>query len=1211
MSSAPASQDRLGHYLRDVVLGQGGMGTVFSARDLRTGQRVAVKTLHPGRSSPVDLVRFKREFRAAARLTHPHCLPVFELDQTPKGQWFYAMEFAAGGHLRSDRQRPWQEIVQIGLQVLAALDQIHGKRIVHRDIKPQNILIHAQAEGTAPWVKLADFGISKVVDLDDEVGAVLGSLGYLAPEQLEGWADPRTDLYALGLVLYEAIAGGHPFAEPIVKADTANLRDLRAWRRRYEVAFRPLRELAEGVPPAVAAVIMAMLQPRPQDRPATAAVVFEALAAQVPPAQAGAAGPLPPLSQTPYLSQATMVGRSDEAQRLQLFSASVIRGLSGDDPVVLFVTGAAGTGKSRLLRELLRTADERDIRVENGVWRDGAGTWALSSLLAALPVAPSAPVSPRTTAQAVDSTIGWPAAVALAAPEDPQGRYHQLGQALLDLASRKPLLVLLEDAHWADPTSLELLAFLIRRVASSRESRPQVGFVITHRPSDRPEVAALYRGAVNHAAAALLTLGDLGPEETVDLVGSLLSSARTAVVEQLGRRLHASSQGNPLLLGQTLQLLLTDGKLSRQGEDWHFNLGDPQVASLPQSLQEAVGDRAARLSLDTKKVLAAAAVIGREVPFEILHHASQMDGLLLLDCLDEALRAEFLTEHPGRPSVFQFVHDRVRDAIVSRLAGKERIDLHRRTASALEMRRQADPAVEADLGYHLRAAGELAAAEAAYTRAGQRAADAHAQARAADLFAEALAVAADRGATPPEALVEQHAEACLQCGRYQAALLGYHQRLLTVTEPLQRAQLLHRCAEAEWRRGNTAASGEQMENVLRALNFPVPRGQVSCIRGWATGLAKVSILVSGPSKGVAASVSSGEERERQIAAICLRLSEVYYYSDMHRCLYYTVHGFLRARHISDQSLRCEAYSQEAYSLAVLSFEQLSRRLLDPARAMAVPLSGADQAWNRLLHGMCLGVFGDAHGYAAHLKEADTLLAGSAEPMKQRQVWALLGESLLVLGQVQEADGYGKKVLKLSTEVGDERGRGWGLYVCGWAAARRGDLERGRALLSQAAIAAERGGDPVFRCCAQGRGAFAALMAGDLDEALSLSQRSASEMVTRSLRHPTTANDGIFLAAAGAVQGRDGSLPREVRRLVASRRLLGRELARAMRLSAPLFWAGNAAWAHSQGHDGRARRYFARAVAIAEKRGLEGELHDVHALAARVLGGGRSGRIATH
>ena len=313
------------------------MGTVFEALDTHTNARVAVKVLHAWRSSPDSLIRFKREFRAAARLSHPHCLPVHDLDRSPAGEWFYTMEFAPGGHLGS-QALPWAQVVEIGLQILAALDHIHARRIVHRDIKPQNILIHAPAtQGDAPWVKLADFGISKVFDLDEEVGAVVGSLDYLAPEQLEGRADPRSDLYSLGLVMYQAIAGRHPFAG---LARAAEARQRRTWRPGNDTEVPWLHRVVQGVPTSIGSLIGRLLSPRPEDRPPTAAAVFDELERLMPAPRA-----LPALTRATYLAQARLIGRAVERQRVLGFVDTVAAGLAPQDSAGSVRRGSGWNGQ--------------------------------------------------------------------------------------------------------------------------------------------------------------------------------------------------------------------------------------------------------------------------------------------------------------------------------------------------------------------------------------------------------------------------------------------------------------------------------------------------------------------------------------------------------------------------------------------------------------------------------------------------------------------------------------------------------------------------------------------------------------------------------------------------------------------------------------------------------------------------------------------------
>src|SRR5947199_1353031 len=191
------------------------MGEVFRAHDAVLGREVAIKFLHPHLAGDRGFVdRFRREARAAAILNHPNIVGVYDWG-TADDTYFMVMEFVRGTNLRAllaehGRLAPAQ-VVEVALPVLAALDHAHGHGIVHRDIKPENILI--SEDGT---VKVADFGLARAYAdsyVSQAEGTVTGTVQYLAPEQIQGRpADPRTDLYALGVVMFELLTGRTPFA---------------------------------------------------------------------------------------------------------------------------------------------------------------------------------------------------------------------------------------------------------------------------------------------------------------------------------------------------------------------------------------------------------------------------------------------------------------------------------------------------------------------------------------------------------------------------------------------------------------------------------------------------------------------------------------------------------------------------------------------------------------------------------------------------------------------------------------------------------------------------------------------------------------------------------------------------------------------------------------------------------------------------------------
>ena len=221
VSEALEPGDRVGSYEIVRELGRGGMATVYLAQDLKHDRPVALKVLHPEIAAGLGPERFLREIRLTARLQHPHILSVFDSGAVDGRPW-YTMPYVRGeslrDRLRREVQLPVETAVEITRQVALALDYAHREGTVHRDIKPENVLL---SDGQA---LVADFGIARAIGAAGEesltgTGVAIGTPSYMAPEQASGGqVDGRTDVYALGCVLYEMLAGEPPFTGPTPQA---------------------------------------------------------------------------------------------------------------------------------------------------------------------------------------------------------------------------------------------------------------------------------------------------------------------------------------------------------------------------------------------------------------------------------------------------------------------------------------------------------------------------------------------------------------------------------------------------------------------------------------------------------------------------------------------------------------------------------------------------------------------------------------------------------------------------------------------------------------------------------------------------------------------------------------------------------------------------------------------------------------------------------
>jgi serine/threonine protein kinase len=280
-ASAPGSASVVGtvvggrYYVRRLC-GEGGMGRVFEAEHIDIGRRVALKILHPAYTQTPDLVeRLRREARAASKISHPNVVDVTDSGTTSEGAFFFVMEYLEGIELgeliHREGKLDIRRTLHIGAQICRALQSAHDARVIHRDLKPENVLILTR-DGQKDFVKVLDFGIAKSGELDSDKdsrgdlrrsltqpGMTMGTPEYMAPEQAAGRpADPRSDIYAVGGLLYEMLSGNAPF-------EGANFMEI--LHKKATSMPAALSTVRDDVPPALDALVMRSMAKDPDDRP--------------------------------------------------------------------------------------------------------------------------------------------------------------------------------------------------------------------------------------------------------------------------------------------------------------------------------------------------------------------------------------------------------------------------------------------------------------------------------------------------------------------------------------------------------------------------------------------------------------------------------------------------------------------------------------------------------------------------------------------------------------------------------------------------------------------------------------------------------------------------------------------------------------------------------------------------------------------------------
>lgn len=679
-----------GRYRIDTVLGEGGMGVVYKAHDGLLQRPVAIKTLTPALLGDEGARRLLREAQSAAKLTHPHIVSTFDAVEE-SGSFAIVMELVEGKTLRELLPVSPDRLVEIAVQILAGLDYAHAHGIVHRDIKPENIVI--TADGVA---KLMDFGLARSEGRSrlTHTGLIVGTVTYLAPEQaLGGHVDGRSDLYSLGAVLYEAVARRPPFEsdDPIsVISQHINVPPVAPhWHN-------------PSVPQGLENVILRLLAKDPARRYQTAREVLDALASvrstvagSAPQAAPAGAERLAGPALVERMARSPLVGRDAELARLRELLDQTLAGRGA----VVLVTGPLGVGKTRLVEEAVTYAHLRGIAVVAGKAYESAPPYeplaralrdlarGVDSETLAARLGEFAPeligLIPELTRQlprGAERTAG--------APEDRKNRlFAGVAHLLGATAAQTPLLLFLDDAHLADPATLELLQHVARRSEASR-----VLLVVAYRPEDIPSSpAGRLFGQITHDLGrepfcTRIALHPLSEEQVVDLITSLAGLPKRPV--HFGRRLYEVTEGNAYFIEEVIKGLFEQGALYIKDGQWSTDFDevkDYSLLQIPTSVRDAVEARLRSLGDQSRQVLTQAAVIGQRFSFDTLLALTGADEASLLDRVEEALRARLIREVRGAgEDVYEFAQPMLRQVLYDAIPRRRRRLIHRKVGETLE-----------------------------------------------------------------------------------------------------------------------------------------------------------------------------------------------------------------------------------------------------------------------------------------------------------------------------------------------------------------------------------------------------------------------------------------------------------------------------------------------------------------------------------------------
>ncbi len=668
-----------GRYAVVRVLPEGGQKIVYLVRDTVLDRECALSLIKGGQLQSEDLQRLRREAQAMARLgTHAHLVTIFDIGDED-GRPYIVSEFVAGGELRHEIRAaagplPLDRALSVTRDVARALAFAHARGIVHRDIKPANIWL--MEDGAA---KLGDFGLAFGADRSrlTQDGTFVGTAAYIAPEQALGsGADARSDLYALGCVLYEMVTGRVPFAgDDMVSVISQHI----------ETAPVAPSWHNPQVPHALDTLIVQLLAKSPEDRPQSADALLVALDAltstNLP--QVAAAVPANPLDR---LAAGVFVGRGREVEELR---RGLDDALSGRGRLLLLV-GEPGIGKTRTASELCTYARLRGAQVLIGRCYEGEGApsyWPWVQAIRAYVAecdsdALRSEMGPGAAdiAQMVSEVHAkLPGLTAPPAIEPDQARFRlfdSITTFLKNASRRQPLVLLLDDLHWADTASLLMLQFLVRDLTGAR-----LVVLGTYRDVElgrqHPLAQTLAELAREQVGTRVLLRGLGEPEVARYIAMTAGSTPSDALVAAVFRE----TEGNPFFLSEVVRLLVADGRLQDTGDTSTWTV------AIPQSVREVVGRRLNHLGEECNSILTMAAVIGREFGLDALERLTEIDGDHLLELIEEAEAARVIEEVQGKRTLigrYAFSHALIRETLYDEVSATRRVRMHRQIGETLE-----------------------------------------------------------------------------------------------------------------------------------------------------------------------------------------------------------------------------------------------------------------------------------------------------------------------------------------------------------------------------------------------------------------------------------------------------------------------------------------------------------------------------------------------
>ena len=949
-----------------------------------------------------------------------------EVHNDEAGLWMLR-PYLPGQTLREVLQRrrlSVDEALALAAAVLAELRDAHREGVVHRGMKPSN-------------VHFADGGQASLLDLGMSREAILGGAGtssrrpnrFAAPELSRGDVppvDPRTDLYAVGAVLYEALTSRW------IPPESAPVTELRSVRR--------------DLPRALSDVVSRLVRIDPDDRYQTAeGALFDVELIR----QARHRGESEPqlvvgsADRRTRLTDPAFVGRATETRILEEVLAETAQGRGG----VVSLEGESGGGKTRLLDELAEQSRVEDAWILRGQGLDRTAQrpfqllWDMGAEIAERATS-DASLADRLRgamadyADAASSALPALAPVLGARPEASMPEQHGEVRSIRALAllfdalgrPGAPALIILDDCQWADTVTGRAVAYWNRRAPASGR---WTTVILAYRTGELALSAPM-------RADRSLSLAPFSSSDVADLARSMAGPLPPEALAELTRL----SGTSPFMVQAVLREMVDSGALRPgSGSGWVVAPGPMAAIHSTDRAEELLVASLGRLSPSARELVASAAVLGKEFDLNLAQSLSGLSEAEAQTAMEEA-RARRVLGSPTGPSRARFLHDKLREVVLESLTPSRRRALHGQAGDALA---RTGTATSFDLAYHLHAAGRLEEALAPALAAAEEARARHALGLAEANFViageavEATVPASEGGSALRARVAEGLADVLALAGRYSEADEQLERASYLSSDPLARAAVEAKRGEVSFRRGDQANSARQLEDALRRLGRWVPRHAVGFWFGavWELLVQTAHSLL--PRFLVRTEAREMTAKDRLALHVYSRLAYTYWFrSGRLRCAWAHLREMNMAERFGPSPELAQAYSEHAPVMTMIPWYRRGRTYAERSLAMRTDLG---DLWGQ---GQSLGFKGVVL-YAASLyqeciescQQAVQILARTGDQWETNTATWHIAFAHYRLGEMDRATELAAQLYSDATEIGDWSSAG--IALSAWSRASGGDL----------------------------------------------------------------------------------------------------------------------------------------------------------------------------